>query len=251
MKHALAFLAVAILIVAVVFVAWLTFSAFRAPPEPTSEASAPAPVAAPTASSPIDPASPRGVAQSFVIATNTGNRDAILALCRLKDANERDIATALADASAAIGRLRNAVRVHFGTSAGDSFMLIPANNLDGATEVITGDSALLKPPGQAAIPLARVGGRWKIALAETVQSSSLTSDQMITLYRQMVPNIARIQSDVDAGAFTSANDVLTALQNLNQKSASAVSNGTTGAPTPAGATTNASPIGPPVPATAP
>lgn len=164
-----------------------------------------------------DLSSPKAAAKSLFNAITAADREAVAASLYSTNADQAQLASAMADMIVAGKKLGDASRDRFGKS-GDPIgrgMLDPADltKIDDAAVTETGDSATLTVAGQPRpMSFRKQDGKWKLVITDFGGAAPENITKQIRLVRLMTEAIETSAKEIAAGEYKTPDAALTAIQ---------------------------------------
>jgi hypothetical protein len=171
---------------------------------------------------------PKGSLKAFARATREADRQKLRSFLYPADETEARMADAMADATAALARLRLAAIERFGEASARVLNGgVPSEDeirlMDAATEKIDGDRATVSMKGgprSGQMQLVRVEGMWKIAVGQGMAGKTPQQiEGAIATLQKTARIVGEITEEVTAGKYKSAREAADALALKAQRAA--------------------------------
>ena len=162
--------------------------------------------------------SPKAALRAQDAAAHAGKINEDEAFFQTETEPQQKFAHVLAEADVAVARLQKAVQQKFSKelalAAVHALEFKDDSDIEAATEKIDGDKATITfKSDPSALPMVRVGGKWKIALPEELKQSDAA--QLQQAVQKLTDQVRQITQLVEAGKFRSGEGVRDRLQDLH------------------------------------
>jgi hypothetical protein len=166
--------------------------------------------------------SPKQALKDQDAAAKSGNVDADLAFYLAEGDQQKKLAHSIAVGDVAVAKLEAAVQKEFGKDLAAAVVRAAGSEaiaaLDSASEKVDGDHAVVRFKDEAAVPMVRADGKWKISLGEWVKGTKTEQvEQLITSMEKLTAEVQHITSLVEHEKFRSGEGVRDRIQGIHDQ----------------------------------